>query len=258
MDTFPFFRFSCNSRLINVMKLGLRTALAGVTDGTRGGSMQWLDSMNKAGTPGKSCKAKRLLIIAALSFAVVQAAAADISLAPAALPSLRKRGATKRELVVSLPDRELAVIEDNDVVKIYSVAVGAPDTPSPDGRFEIVNRVTNPTYYHKGVVIGPGIANPLGNRWIGLSLKGYGIHGTNIPSSIGHAASHGCIRMRKRDVQELFSRVRVGDVVEIHQEPSATLAAIFHPKLAARITSRCAIGITPLPISVVAAVAANF
>ena len=81
-----------------------------------------------------------------------------------------------------------------------------------------------PTYYHKGVVIGPGPGNPLGNRWMGLDLKGYGIHGTNEPDSIGHAASHGCIRMGKRDVEDLFTRVRVGDVVEIEIEPLAQLA----------------------------------
>jgi len=50
---------------------------------------------------------------------------------------------------------------------------------------------------------------------MGLSRQGYGIHGTNVPESIGHAASHGCIRMRTRDAEELFELVRAGDSVEI-------------------------------------------
>jgi len=64
-------------------------------------------------------------------------------------------------------------------------------------------------------VTKPGKNNPLGNRWMGLSKKSYGIHGTNVPASIGKAASHGCIRMGKHDVEELFELVRVGDTVEI-------------------------------------------
>ena len=64
---------------------------------------------------------------------------------------------------------------------------------------------------------------------MGLSRKGYGIHGTNVPSSIGHNASHGCIRMRKADVEELFERLKVGDVVEMVAEPTEELAWIFEP-----------------------------
>jgi lipoprotein-anchoring transpeptidase ErfK/SrfK len=56
----------------------------------------------------------------------------------------------------------------------------------------------NPTYSHDGKVVGPGPANPVGTRWMSIGYKGYGIHGTNHPESIGHAASHGCIRMRNR------------------------------------------------------------
>src|SRR5436190_803480 len=57
--------------------------------------------------------------------------------------------------------------------------------------------------------------------------KGYGIHGTNQPKSIGKAASHGCIRMGRKDLEELFELVRVGDTVEIHGERDATIAALF-------------------------------
>ncbi|MBZ5542917.1 MAG: L,D-transpeptidase [Acidobacteriia bacterium] len=133
----------------------------------------------------------------------------------------------ERRIVVSIPDRELALIEDGRVLKVYPVAVGTRGTPSPAGQFKIVNRVVSPAYYHEGRVIPPGKSNPLGNRWMGLDKKGYGIHGTDVPSSIGKAASHGCIRMAKRDVEELFEIVRVGDVVEIHGKRTPQLATVF-------------------------------
>ena len=132
-----------------------------------------------------------------------------------------------RRLVVSIPDRKLAVIENNEVVEVFAVAVGAPDSPSPTGTFTIVNRVANPTYYHPGKVIAPGPQNPIGTRWIGLNQKGYGIHGTDEPASIGYAKSHGCIRLRNADVERLFERVRTGDVVELHAERPPELHQLF-------------------------------
>src|SRR3954464_4709443 len=139
----------------------------------------------------------------------------------------QEQAQSTRQIIVSLPDRKLALIEDGEVKKVYPVAVGKATTPSPSGSFVIANRVTNPTYYHPGQVIEPGADNPLGNRWIGLNQKGYGIHGTNAPSSIGKAASHGCIRMAKKDIEELFEVVRPGDMVEIRAERDDEVAHIF-------------------------------
>jgi lipoprotein-anchoring transpeptidase ErfK/SrfK len=129
--------------------------------------------------------------------------------------------------VVSIPDRKLAVIDDGNVIVKFSVAVGAVTSPSPTGRFQIVSRVSNPTYYRPGTVIPAGKGNPVGTRWLGISQKGYGIHGTNAPKSVGHAASHGCIRLRNRDMEQLFSMLRVGDVVEIRGERDEQVAQIF-------------------------------
>jgi L,D-transpeptidase ErfK/SrfK len=123
---------------------------------------------------------------------------------------------SQRLLLVSIPDRKLVVIEHENVVATFDIAVGAAESPSPTGEFQIVNRVVNPTYYHPGTVIPRGKNNPIGTRWLGLSQKGYGIHGTNFPRSVGQAASHGCIRLRNRDIERLFSMVRIGDRVEIH------------------------------------------
>lgn len=135
--------------------------------------------------------------------------------------------ATVRWVLVSIPDRKLALFENGTVVRIYRVAVGKTSTPSPVGEFKIVNRVTNPTYYHKGQVIAAGKGNPVGTRWMGLSAKGYGIHGTNQPSSIGKAASTGCIRMGKQDLEELFALVDAGDTVQIRAERDQQIASIF-------------------------------
>jgi lipoprotein-anchoring transpeptidase ErfK/SrfK len=135
-----------------------------------------------------------------------------------------------RIAIVSLVDRKMAVMENGEVIAVFQVAVGAAASPSPTGEFRIVNRVSNPTYYHPGTVIPSGKDNPVGTRWIGLSQKGYGIHGTNTPRSIGHAASHGCIRLRNRDVERLFTMLRVGDTVEIHGERDSQVTEVFGGK----------------------------
>jgi hypothetical protein len=145
--------------------------------------------------------------------------------------SSSRRGKTnphsKREVIVSIPDRKLAVLENGIVLRTFAVSVGAEASPSPTGSFAIVNRLVDPTYYHSGLVIPAGKDNPLGPRWVGLNKKGYGIHGTSRPSSIGKAASHGCIRLRNRDILELASLVKVGDRVEIRGARDEELSRIF-------------------------------
>lgn len=153
-----------------------------------------------------------LVLFATASFAQSTAAATDLA---------------KRTVLVSLPDRKLAVMEGDDVLATFDVAVGADVSPSPTGEFQIVNRVANPAYYHAGTVVPSGKGNPVGTRWLGLSLKGYGIHGTNTPRSIGKAASHGCIRLRNRDMEQLFTMVRVGDAVQIRGERDDEIAQVF-------------------------------
>jgi lipoprotein-anchoring transpeptidase ErfK/SrfK len=134
---------------------------------------------------------------------------------------------TPRQVLVSITDRKLAVLEAGKVIRTFSVSVGTALSPSPTGEFQIINRLSNPTYYHPGTVIPPGQGNPIGPRWIGLSQKGFGIHGTNQPRSIGHAASHGCIRLNNRDVVRLFAMVGVGDTVSIRSERDPETAQIF-------------------------------
>ena len=155
------------------------------------------------------------------------AAVTGVVLMAAAEAMAQDKGRPTRRIVVSIPDRKLVVMEADKVVRTFPVAVGAPKTPSPTGSFEVINHIVDPTWYTKGKIVGPGPSNPLGNRWIGLSAKGYGIHGTNVQSSIGKNVSHGCIRMKKADIEALFEMVAVGDKVELVGERTDDIARLF-------------------------------
>jgi L,D-transpeptidase ErfK/SrfK len=135
--------------------------------------------------------------------------------------------ATQKTTDVDARVQKLALVEDGQVKKIYTVAIGKPSTPSPVGTFTIQRRVKNPVYQHEGKVIQPGPGNPVGTRWMGLSIKGYGIHGTNEPRSIGKAASHGCIRMSRKDLEEMYAMVSVGDTVELVGQRNDETAQLF-------------------------------
>ena len=178
-------------------------------------------------------------ILSAVSFLILVAGAVSVRAqnAPATAPVKAEASPAPVKInwtiLVSLEDHRLALLENGVVKAIYPVAVGKASTPSPTGTFTIVNHVINPTYYHHGVVIPPGPENPVGNRWMGLSVAGYGIHGTNAPRSIGKAVSHGCIRMGQRDLDKLFAQVKVGDTVEIVAERNEETAAIFGEPAAA-------------------------
>jgi lipoprotein-anchoring transpeptidase ErfK/SrfK len=150
-------------------------------------------------------------------FAILMAAAGEMA----------AESAPSRRLIVNIPARKIVLVEDGKVVKMYSVAVGKKSTPSPSGSFHIASHVANPTYSHAGKVVRPGPSNPVGTRWMSIGYKGYGIHGTNQPESIGHAASHGCIRLRNQDVQELFELVHVGDEVDLIADPTPEEASLF-------------------------------
>ncbi len=124
---------------------------------------------------------------------------------------------------VDLSERKLYVYGGNgEVVKTYRVAVGMAKYPTPTGNFRIITKEVNPTWnppdsaWAAGMgPVPPGPGNPLGTRWMGLNSPGIGIHGTPAGSSIGTAASHGCIRMLIPQAEDLFARVFVGTPVEI-------------------------------------------
>ena len=123
-----------------------------------------------------------------------------------------------RRIVINIPAMKLELIENEAPVRTYAIAVGKRSTPTPTGAFRIASRVKDPTWYSPEAVVKAGPKNPVGSRWMGLDKKGYGIHGTNAPGSIGSAASKGCIRMHNHDAEDLFTRVQVGDEVTIVYE----------------------------------------
>jgi len=110
--------------------------------------------------------------------------------------------AAKYSITVNLGTRRLTLFKDGKIFKSYPIAIGKILTPTPKGAYKIINKQMNP-------------GGAFGARWMGLNRRGYGIHGTNNPSSIGKAVSHGCIRMYNKDAIELFSLVGVGTVVRI-------------------------------------------
>lgn len=178
------------------------------------------DATGKSEGQTQSYKSIAILLL----LAVVMDLATNAAAQTAASTAVSK---ARRQVLVSIPDRKLAVLENGVVLRTFAVSVGAAASPSPTGKFQIVNRLANPTYYHAGVVIPAGKQNPLGPRWVGLSKQGYGIHGTSAPGSIGKAASHGCIRLRNRDVVEFATLVNVGDTVEIRGERDEEIARVF-------------------------------
>jgi lipoprotein-anchoring transpeptidase ErfK/SrfK len=106
--------------------------------------------------------------------------------------------------------------------RVFGVATGTSSYPTPVGRFTIVTMQRNPWWYPPDSdwaqdlePVPPGPGNPLGTRWMGISSPGVGIHGTPDAASIGYSASHGCIRMRISEAEQLFRLVSVGTPVFI-------------------------------------------
>ncbi len=111
------------------------------------------------------------------------------------------------------------------LVKTYQIAVGMIGLETPAGRYTIQDKVVDPAWNVPnspwagslaGKTIPPGPQDPIKARWMGI-FNGAGIHGIDPSeySTIGHYASHGCIRMRIPDVIDLYNRVSVGTPVFI-------------------------------------------
>ena len=126
-------------------------------------------------------------------------------------------------LIADRTNFKLRLYKQLQLVKEYTVAVGAIGFDTPAGLYHIQNKQVDPTWNvpnsawagdlaGKSIPAGPD--NPLKARWMGI-FDGAGIHGTDETYSLGHAASHGCLRMAIPDVIELYDQVPVGAPIYI-------------------------------------------
>ena len=141
-------------------------------------------------------------------------------------------GVTLGTIVINLPQRMLFLGEVT-TTRAWPVAVGRRSWPTPVGVFGVVTKEEHPTWDVPASIIEeaqraghtlpatvlPGPDNPLGDYWLGLSVGSIGIHGTNAPSSIYQAVTHGCIRLHPDDIAELFAAVHAGTRGTIIYEP---------------------------------------
>lgn len=118
------------------------------------------------------------------------------------------------DIFIDLTESMLYLFKGDELVKKYPVAQGTPETPSPVGVFKITRKARD---------WGSGF----GSRWLSLNVPWgmYGIHGTNDPGSIGYRASHGCFRMRNKDVEELYTLVGVGTKVVVWGGPFGNMGS---------------------------------
>ena len=127
-------------------------------------------------------------------------------------------------LVADRANFKLRFYKDLELVREYTVAVGALGFDTPAGMYHIQNKAVDPAWSVPnsdwagslaGTVVPGGVPeNPLKARWLGI-YDGAGIHGTDQTYSLGTAASHGCIRMAIPDVIELYDQVPVGAPIYI-------------------------------------------
>lgn len=108
----------------------------------------------------------------------------------------------RANILIKKSSRLLTLFDGNTAVRNYSIAIGKPATPTPEGNYAIAAKIMNP-------------GGVLGTRWMGLNYDTYGIHGTNAPWLIGQMVSHGCIRMHNSSAEELYALISIGTPVYI-------------------------------------------
>jgi len=126
-------------------------------------------------------------------------------------------------LLVKRGERRVYLYRGLTLEKSYGIAVGTGGYPTPRGDWEVTLKRYMPTWSNPGsawaadmpATIPPGPSNPLGTRAINIDAPGIRFHGTTQNWSIGRAASHGCMRMHRWDIEDLYERVEVGDRVLI-------------------------------------------
>ncbi len=133
-------------------------------------------------------------------------------------------------LVINVAEMRLyhfMTLKDHPIVSTFPIGVGVREGHTPTGDFNVTEKSKRPTWFIPSALrekygvkaIPPGPENPLGDYWIGFGNSGYGIHGTDIPWSVGRLVTLGCIRLYPEDIERLFNMVEVGTPVKIVYEP---------------------------------------
>lgn len=127
-------------------------------------------------------------------------------------------------IMLNKTNNTLYYLKGTELIEKYPVATGKQMSLTPEGKFKIVIKLKNPAWGGAGryePVAGGAPNNPLGKRWMGLSVGGggqYGIHGNSNSSSIGRFVSLGCIRMNNYDIESFYEQVDLGIPVWIGNE----------------------------------------
>lgn len=149
------------------------------------------------------------------------------------LPDVPRKG-----LVLNLPEMRIYYYptpKNGEVPKVvtYPVGIGRMDWETPRGLTSITQKKKDPTWTPPAsiraehaangdplpTVVPAGPDNPLGTRALRLGLPSYLLHGTNKPYGVGMRVSHGCVRLRQEDIEELFDIIGVGERVNIINQP---------------------------------------
>jgi L,D-transpeptidase ErfK/SrfK len=136
----------------------------------------------------------------------------------------------RRGIVINLSELRLYYFPPRAAAPLsFPIGIGDEGKETPVGHTTIARKAVHPTWIPTRSehdedpelpnIVPPGPDNPMGNYALYLARKGYAIHGTNKPYSIGRRDSHGCIRMYPEDIEALFKRVAIGTPVAIIDAP---------------------------------------
>ena len=173
----------------------------------------------------KTAEHPKVLLVPKTEVAVTQPVTETAKVETVAVPETKKEDLVKKpafedkRIEINLASKLLTLYQGDVGIRMYPVAPGKPSSPTPVGRRKVEDMEMNPTWIDpdSNTQIPSGPDCPLGYRWIGIGGN-YGIHGTNVASSIGSYASHGCVRMYEADVEDLFAHIVKGIPVDIIYE----------------------------------------
>ena len=151
----------------------------------------------------------------------------DEIIVPDVTPKPPVQGAAKL-IEIDKSDKTLWVLgADRKVLAAFPISIGGRQDPLPIGQLKIISEVPNPSFTYNPAIlknapkdaakveVAPGPNNPVGNLWLGLSKPHWGIHGTPVPSKLGHEETNGCVHLTNWDANRLAKLVKPGFIVDV-------------------------------------------